>query len=152
MEEHARDPEFLGVHARSLDTKHRLVLPALYRTFLKDGLVLTIGFDDCVRALTNDGWAQLKATWAPLSEFDEQQRQYLRAVTSYAVRQQPDGQGRIAIPGNLRALAGMKAAGEVAVVGRGDFFELWDAGTWAVWDAANVRAATHGSKPFGVPS
>ena len=53
----------------------------------------------------------------------------LRALFAYAADCEPDGQGRILIPADLRQKAGLNK--EVIVVGSFDRVEIWDAQRWA---------------------
>ena len=49
---------FLGTHSPRLDDKNRVILPARYRDFLADGLVMSKGQDRCVVVWTKDGFAK----------------------------------------------------------------------------------------------
>lgn len=122
---------FMGTHAPRLDEKGRLILPAKFRDELAGGVVITRGQDRCLYAFPvkefEQMYDQLRA--APLSQ--KQSRDYVRVMLSGADQQVPDKQGRITLPQNLRAYAGLKR--DLAVVGSGSRVEIWDATTWEAY-------------------
>ncbi|MDN6177746.1 MAG: division/cell wall cluster transcriptional repressor MraZ, partial [Micrococcaceae bacterium] len=63
---------------------------------------------------------------APLSS--RQARDYIRVFLSGASDEMPDKQGRVTIPGALRAYAGLDR--EVTVIGAGSRAEIWDTQAW----------------------
>lgn len=119
---------FLGTYEPKLDDKGRLILPAKYRDQLSPGLVLTRGQERCLYMFPLREFEaiheQLRS--APLTS--KQARQYLRVFLSGATDEQPDKQGRITIPANLREYAGLGR--ELAVIGMGTRVEIWDLATW----------------------
>ena len=119
---------FLGTHAPKLDEKGRLILPAKFREELAGGVVLTRGQEHCLYAFTaaefERMYAQLRE--APLAQ--KQARDYVRVMLSGADPQIPDKQGRISVPADLRAYAGLGR--ELAVIGAGSRAEIWDASAW----------------------
>lgn len=143
MQDTARKSEFLGVHDRSLDAKHRVVLPAAFRPFLDEGLWLTVGQDECVMALTRDRWHALTDELDTYDEYELDQRHQHRLTTSHAARMDPDSQGRIAVPEKLRTVAGLPPQGDVVVVGRLRHFEVWNPERYRAWEREAVRVGTH---------
>ncbi|MDO5727662.1 MAG: division/cell wall cluster transcriptional repressor MraZ [Bowdeniella nasicola] len=125
---------FLGTYEPKLDDKGRLILPAKYRDQLTAGLVLTRGQERCLYMFPMREFEaiheQLRS--APLTS--KQARQYLRVFLSGATDEQPDKQGRITIPANLREYAGLGR--ELAVIGMGTRVEIWDLQTWNTYLAA----------------
>ncbi|WP_194949086.1 division/cell wall cluster transcriptional repressor MraZ [Actinomyces trachealis] len=122
---------FMGTHAPRLDDKGRLILPAKFRDELAGGVVITRGQDHCLYAFPvkefEKMYNQLRS--APLAQ--KQARDYVRVMLSGADQQIPDKQGRITLPQNLRAYAGLER--ELAVVGSGSRVEIWDAKAWAAY-------------------
>ena len=125
---------FLGIHSPRLDEKGRLVLPAKYREALANGVVLTMGQDRSI------------VLW-PAAEFvshaerveDEvrsgsKPQSYARVLFSAASDEIPDRQGRITVPPQLRAYAGLDR--DVVVVGKNTTAEIWDAQGWQTYLAA----------------
>ncbi|SEA45135.1 MraZ protein [Bowdeniella nasicola] len=119
---------FLGTYEPKLDDKGRLILPAKYREQLAGGLVITRGQERCLYVFPMREFEaiheQLRA--APLTS--KQARQYLRVFLSGAADEQPDKQGRITIPANLRSYAGLGR--DLAVIGMGTRVEIWDNEAW----------------------
>jgi len=56
----------------------------------------------------------------------------MRPLFSHATKCEPDGQGRILLPKQIRDLAGLESS--VTVVGVMDRAEIWDTETWAAVD------------------
>ena len=119
---------FLGTYEPKLDDKGRLILPAKYRDQLAGGLVITRGQEHCLYVFKADDFMQMQedARKAPLS--NREARNYLRVFLSGAVDQEPDRQGRISIPANLRTYAGLER--DLAVIGAGNRVEIWNLASW----------------------
>ena len=119
---------FLGTYEPKLDEKGRLILPAKYRDQLADGLVITRGQERCLYVFKVEDFMEMQeqARQAPLS--NKEARNYLRVLMSGAVDQEPDRQGRISIPANLRTYAGLER--DLAVIGTGNRVEIWNADAW----------------------
>jgi len=129
---------FLGTYTPRLDDKGRLILPAKFRPALADGLVMTRGQERCLYVFPAEEFARFheRASAAPVS--DKRARDYLRVLLSGAHDDVPDKQGRLSIPANLRAYAGLDR--DVAVIGTGSRAEIWDAAAWEVYLAQQVDA------------
>lgn len=119
---------FLGTYEPKLDDKGRLILPAKYRDQLADGLVITRGQEHCLYVFKAEDFMQMQedARKAPLS--NREARNYLRVFLSGAVDQEPDRQGRISVPANLRTYAGLQR--DLAVIGAGNRVEIWNLESW----------------------
>ncbi len=119
---------FLGEFAHTIDNKGRLTIPAKFREDVKDGLVVTRGFDQNLMLFTLEGWRELADRIAQRPLADEDVRAFRRRVFSGAVDLKPDRQGRVLLPPYLREFAGLD--GEVIVAGMYNYVELWSAQTW----------------------
>ena len=116
---------FQGTSLVSLDAKGRLSLPVRYR----EGLMLTCQGevtitrhpDGCVLIFPRAVWIALKAK---LMKLPYSARVLRRILIGSAVDVKADGSGRLLIPNELRCLCGLTR--EVALMGLGDHFELWD--------------------------
>lgn len=119
---------FLGTYEPKLDDKGRLILPAKYRDQLAEGLVITRGQEHCLYVFKAEDFMQMQeeARKAPLS--NREARNYLRVFLSGAVDQEPDRQGRISVPANLRTYAGLER--DLAVIGAGNRVEIWNLESW----------------------
>lgn len=119
---------FLGRHAHNLDSKGRLAIPARFREFLVEGLVLTRGIDNCLAAYPRSAWDQLAERVNALSMADRDARLFRRMVFAEAADVALDGQGRIVIPAELRRYAGIDR--EAIVVGVHSSIEIWSPTAW----------------------
>lgn len=127
---------FLGKYYYSLDPKGRVVIPAPLRdvivtTYNNSKLYITnAGFDKCLEVYPLEEWAKLQEKVRSLPKSDEAVKYYMRRVIASATECELDKQGRIMVPYELRADAGI--ASEIVIVGQIDRIELWDK---AAWDA-----------------
>lgn len=120
---------FLGRHHHSLDAKGRLAIPARFRDELAAGVVLTRGIDRCLSLYPLAAWEPLAAKVNALPLSDPDARAFRRLVFSEAVDLLLDGQGRILLPPELRAYAGIER--EVVVIGVNAYLEIWSPERWA---------------------
>lgn len=118
----------LGTYNPKLDDKGRLILPAKFRGQLAPGLVMTRGQERCIFLLPMDEFRRMydEIRVAPVTS--QRARDYLRVFLSGASDEQPDKQGRVTIPQNLREYAGLDR--NVAVIGVGTRVEVWDQEAW----------------------
>ena len=119
---------FLGEYTHSIDDKGRLTVPAKFRGELAPGLVVTRGFDTNLMVFTLAGWEELaeKIALKPLS--DPSTRAFRRRVFSGAIDLEPDRQGRILLPANLRSFAQLN--GEAVIIGMYSYLEIWNSDAW----------------------
>jgi MraZ protein len=123
---------FLGRHGHNLDEKGRLALPARYRDELRDGVVITRGFDNCLLVYPMAAWAPLAERVSALSIGDPDVRLLRRMLFANATDLMLDRQGRILVPAELRAHAALER--EAVVVGMHSFIEIWSPEGWAAQD------------------
>ena len=119
---------FLGTYEPRLDDKGRVILPARFREDMEGGVVLTRGQERCLYAFPAQEFESMTADLqrAPLAS--KQARDWVRVMLSGASKEVPDKQGRIVVPADLRAYAGLGK--ELAVIGAGSRAEIWDATAW----------------------
>ena len=120
---------FLGRHSHNLDDKGRLALPAKFREELGEGVVLTRGFDQCLLVYPISAWTPLAERVSALSISDPDARVLRRMLFANATDAQLDRQGRVLVPVDLRAHAGIER--ETIVVGMHTFIEIWSPEGWA---------------------
>jgi MraZ protein len=129
---------FLGTHSPRLDDKGRLILPAKFREQLEDGLVVTRGQERCLYVFPSAEFARIAGQLRQAPVTSKTARDYLRVFLSGASDEQIDRQGRITIPAALRGYAGLER--DCAVIGAGERVEIWDAGAWDRYLAAQEQA------------
>lgn len=123
---------FTGVSIINLDAKGRIAIPSKYRDELQSccngRLVLTIHPDRCLLLYPFPEWEKVQHSLLERSNLDPQVRKLQRLVMGYAEDMEMNSQGRILITGPLRRFAGLDK--QIAFVGQGTKFELWDAAAW----------------------
>ncbi len=125
---------FQGTSFLTLDQKGRLLMPARHKEALValcDGQVtLTRHPDGCLVLYPRGVWEQKRAALAALPSTA---RGFVRFVLGSAVDVLCDSAGRLLIPVELRALGALTR--EVALVGMGEHFEIWDRQKWLTMTA-----------------
>ena len=116
---------FVGEYEYKVDNKGRLPLPPRFRKELEDGLVLTLGPDNCIMAYPKGDWIKMTANQAPTNFLSsDKERKINRFLFSNANEVSLDNQGRIALPSALREKCGI---GDTAIInGFNTSFEIWD--------------------------
>ena len=112
----------IGEYQHSLDTKGRVNFPAKLREDLGETFILSKGLGDpCLFVYSQQEWDKLteKLNSLPLSKA----RALQRFLFAGATQVQPDKQGRILIPQNLRQYAGLQK--DLVIVGAS-----WDQDQW----------------------
>ncbi len=118
---------FFGEHEHSLDAKGRIVLPARFRDQLERAYI-TCEVDGCLAVWAPDDFEVRSREMREKARGNSSERQMARAFFSGAAELPPDGQGRLAIPGNLREYA--RLTRQVVICGQFDHVEIWDADLW----------------------
>ena len=114
-----------GVFEHTIDSKNRLFIPARLREELGESFHLAMGIDQCLAIYPKETWDRFREKFdsLPMSE-----SQGLRPLFAYAVKCVPDSQGRIVIPQELRAYAGLEK--KVVITGVSNRAEIWPAELW----------------------
>lgn len=119
---------FLGQFIHSIDAKGRITVPVRFRDSLGDGAVVTQGFERNLMVYTTESFERLADQARHLSTTDPEARAVRRLIFGGAADVELDSQGRILVPPFLREYAALE--GEAALVGAGDYFEIWNAEDW----------------------
>lgn len=121
-----------GVSVVSLDNKGRLAIPAKHReTLLADfgnKLVVTLESSDHLLIYPEPNWKPVESRLLALPTGNPTLKRYQRLVLGHAETLDMDSAGRILLPSRLRELVGLDK--DVALVGMGNRFELWNAEEW----------------------
>ncbi len=110
-----------------------MALPARYRELLTEAcdgnLVLTIDTEDpCLLLYPLPVWEGIQARLEALPSYNPATRRIQRLLIGHATDVQMDKQGRVLLPMVLRAYARLDK--QVALIGQGQRFELWDEAMW----------------------
>lgn len=119
---------FWGEHEYKVDEKGRVPIPPRFRDQLRGEFVLTVVADKCIAGYPVEEWEQVieQLSKGPLS--GSRVRSLQRGIFGSAYGAEIDGQGRVALPSNLRNEAGIKDS--CVIVGLGRKFELWSPELW----------------------
>ena len=116
----------IGEYQHSLDSKGRVNFPAKLREELGERFYITKGLDNCLFVYSEKEWAILeeRIRTLPVSKARGLQR-FLFAGATFV---EPDKQGRVVIPANLREFAGLDK--DIMIVGASLRAEIWDKDRW----------------------
>ena len=120
----------IGEYSYAIDDKGRLNFPPKFREAMGGTFIVTRWLDDCLVAFPEDEWERISALLSEKSMVKS--RDVQRFLYATAVEASPDKQGRILLPANLRAYAGLSK--ETVVIGASNHAEIWDAVKWAAYN------------------
>jgi MraZ protein len=124
---------FLGSYANKVDRKGRVSVPAPFRAALAGqavhGIVAFRSFKEpAIEAFSLDDMAQMAANLDDFDQFSDE-RDDLATIFADSLQLALDGEGRIMLPQNLAAHAGI---GETALfVSAVNHFQIWEPETYA---------------------
>lgn len=123
---------FGGVSILAIDNKGRLAVPAKYREVLlrqySPSLIVTLDSNDHLLIYPEKNWFSVQEKLLKLPTGNPVLKAYQRLVLGHAETQNIDASGRLLLPSVLRELVELNK--EVALVGMGNRFELWDLAKW----------------------
>jgi MraZ protein len=133
---------FAGDFAASMDEKGRLVLPAMFRTFItaedREGVFILVKptrTERCLRIYPATYMKKVKAKILREAGKVEEPEEFLRAVMPQMTYAALDSQSRFLVPPRLVDYAGLGR--EVLMVGMTEWIEVWDPKEYA---AASERS------------
>ncbi|GHU88689.1 transcriptional regulator MraZ [Clostridia bacterium] len=112
-----------GTHRHTIDAKGRLFVPAKFRAELGERFFVSIG-SGCLIAFLDDEWWRLEAKLSTNNDLAA----FASEFFSMTEQCEPDAQGRVLIPQNLREYAGLKK--DVVFAGKSRRAQIWDAERW----------------------
>ena len=74
-------------------------------------------------------WEPVRARVETFPSFDPKAAWWKRLLLGFEEHVEPDGSGRVLLPGALRQHAQLER--DAMMVGQGRYFELWDSGVWS---------------------
>lgn len=120
---------FLGEYQPNITEGSRLALPKKMRDQIRgDEVILSRGFEKCIFLFDKDEWLKEFEKQSSNSITDLKSRNLKRYMFGLAQESSVDLQGRIVLPSNLKAYAGLEK--KVTILGAGDHIEIWDTDTW----------------------
>jgi MraZ protein len=119
---------FYGEFEYKIDDKGRVPVPPRFRNYLKDGMVLTAGAEKCIIVYTMAEWKKLSASFSGSSLTRNKMRRLNRALFATAFVAKADGQGRIALPPQMREHS--QIVDDVVVAGVNANLEIWNKVLW----------------------
>ena len=137
------EARFWGTHGHSLDTKGRIILPARFRDPFRRGAFLTKLPEGCLGVWTPQEFDRRTAAMLDKGRQGQAERNVARVWAAGAFEVTPDGQGRLAIPSQLRTYAELEA--DVVVNGAINHVELWNARKWMEIDAEGSQFLLSGT-------
>jgi MraZ protein len=124
-----------GTYDRSIDEKLRIAIPKRLRDSLGTNepvvLFVTPGTDGSLAVYTETALNQLAERLSQGSPTQEDTRAYARLFYARAQPVELDSQGRLRIPPDLAAEAGLER--EAVLLGVQDHLELWDRKRWEAY-------------------
>jgi len=113
---------FMGEYNHTLDLKNRIIVPSKFRDELGENFVISAGLDGCLYLTKKCDWEAFSKRLSELP-FTAETRKLQRHFMRYAQECEPDKQGRINVPQNLKELAGLEK--DVVLLGSGTKVEIW---------------------------
>lgn len=115
-----------GTYNASMDSKGRFTFPVKLRSGFGDRFYVTRWLDDCLVAFAPKEWEAVceKIRTLPMGS----SRNLQRYLFANAIEIEPDAQGRILIPQNLRDQAGIDK--DVVIIGVFNRAEIWAKTRW----------------------
>jgi len=142
---------FRGTFDQRVDAKGRMSIPADFRAVLVDGdprcpenplprMVVLHGphLKNCLHAYTIEAMEEIEAGIKALKRGSPERKHASRMILSNSWSTEVDKDGRIVLPQRLRQQIGLE--GEARMVAMGDYFEIWDSGTYDRIEAAETEA------------
>lgn len=117
----------IGEYCYNIDVKGRINFPSKLREDLGERFIIAKGLgDNCLFVYSLDEWQNMeqKIKSLPLSKARNLQRFFFAS----ACEVEPDKQGRIVIPSNLREYSALEK--EVWIIGASSHCEIWSKENW----------------------
>jgi MraZ protein len=118
----------LGQFRLFLDDDQQLVLPEAFRAQFEAGVYATCGFEHNLLIMSEGEFQEIYKRLASLNIADPLARLLHRLILGNATKLEIGASGRISLPQDLLAFAGLEK--EFVLVGQGDYCEAWAPVNW----------------------
>jgi MraZ protein len=129
---------FQGESSLNLDTKGRLSVPTRYRDVLSatasGQVTVTKHPHGCLMIFPRNEWEKFRDR---ISSLPPQAHWWKRIFLGNAMDVDMDATGRLLVSPELRVAAGISK--DALLLGMGNYFELWDAATYAAQEAEQMK-------------
>jgi MraZ protein len=119
---------FLGEYEVTFDAKGRFLLPVGIKKQLPEEagekFVIARGFEKCLTLYPKKNWDPIMAELIKVNDYKAENREFLRYFTMGAAEMDLDTAGRLLVPPNLKAYAGLEK--DVVLVSVINKIEIWD--------------------------
>jgi MraZ protein len=119
---------FLGEYEATLDPKGRFLLPAGFKKQLPEEnanqFVINRGFEKCLTLFPMQSWEPIFSEISKLNDFDPKVREFRRYFLNGATILEMDSAGRLLLPSNLKAYAGLEK--DIVLAAAMNKIEIWD--------------------------
>jgi len=132
---------FLGQHQLTLENNRFLLTPVSFRALLADGAYITRGFEQNLIVMSEKVFQEIYKRVVGLNLADPLARLLLRLILGNASKLEMDEIGRVFVPENLAAFAGLEK--DIILVGQGDYFEIWSPTHWEKQSAELLNTDTN---------
>ncbi len=112
----------VGSYKNTIDTKGRVFLPAKFRSYLGERIIIVKGAEGCLVVYTEEKYMEYIERLRKNGETAA--KKYLRYLNLSAASIEPDAQGRILLTSELREHACLDK--DVLFVGMYDTVEIWN--------------------------
>lgn len=123
---------FMGEFEHSVDAKGRAIVPAKFRDELGSPFIVTRGIDKCLFVYSMEEWKAFEEKIKSLPMADAGVRRFVRYLFSGACECEPDNQGRINLPANLRKHAEITKG--IVSIGVANRIEIWSQENWDTYN------------------
>lgn len=118
----------IGQHEGKVDAKGRIAFPKKFREILGDKIIITLGYENALIAVSEENWKQLLEGTEGKPFIESEARETQRFLLGGASNLELDSKGRFILPSYLREFA--KIEDEVIFLGLSKYVEIWDKKRW----------------------
>ncbi|MBN1541598.1 division/cell wall cluster transcriptional repressor MraZ [candidate division KSB1 bacterium] len=120
----------LGTYFNAYDPKGRVAIPVKIRNAFPEGqqdrVYITRGIEPCITGYCQEEWDRFRYKLNKAKIDEKTKRKLKREFIGRGAEAVFDKQGRITIPQDLIAYAGLQDLQEVIVVGADNYIEIWN--------------------------